>query len=342
MLKTPLSALAAVLLISSWSFAVAPRTWEYAGSGQWQPVSDRATTQPTADPTLDRVEQYLQNGQANAAKSVVINWLKNNRRSPARDRALFLTAEALYQYGDRVKAYYYLDELMDEYPESRLYYPALEKQYQIADTYLRGYKRRFLRIPMFRAPEEAVEMLYRIQQRAPGSPLAEKSLLRTADYYYATSEFDFAADAYGAYTRTYPRSPNIPRVRLRQAYASLAQFRGAKFDATPIIDAREQLGSLMAQYPDLAAEENLPTVVERIDASFARKLYLTADFYRRTTEPRAAVYTYRYLIKAYPDSPEARLAQARLNRMPRWTLNVPEPAVVSGYAPGSTETREVR
>jgi len=31
------------------------------------------------------------------------------------------------------------------------------------------------------------------------------------------------------------------RVRLRQAYSMYAQFRGPKFDATPAIDAREQL-----------------------------------------------------------------------------------------------------
>ena len=41
-----------------------------------------------------------------------------------------LIAEALYQYGDRVKAFYYLDELMDEHPDSRYYTQALEKQYR--------------------------------------------------------------------------------------------------------------------------------------------------------------------------------------------------------------------
>ena len=57
-------------------------------------------------------------------------------------------------------------------------------QYRIADRFLDGYKRRFIGIAMFTAQEEAVEMLYRIQSRSPGSPLAEKAMLRTADFYF--------------------------------------------------------------------------------------------------------------------------------------------------------------
>src|SRR5207253_4944771 len=124
---------------------------------------------------------------------------------------------------------------------------ALQRQYEIADAYLGGYKRRFLGIALFGAEDEAVEMLYRIQQRSPGSPLAEKALLRTGDYYYKDSEFDFAADVYAVFVHSYPRSPEVPKVKLRQAFSYYAQFRGLKFDATPIIDARQQLVEVMKE-----------------------------------------------------------------------------------------------
>jgi outer membrane protein assembly factor BamD (BamD/ComL family) len=66
-------------------------------------------------------------------------------------------------------------------------------------------------IPAFHAYDEAVEMLYRIQQRSPGSQLAERALLRTANYYFSDQQYDFAA------TRT-PRSCAPSRaVRRRRA-----------------------------------------------------------------------------------------------------------------------------
>jgi outer membrane assembly lipoprotein YfiO len=288
-------------------WAQTSRTSELRG-GRWVEI-ELPATRPAVDPALLRIEQLIQDRKYSAAMKSAVAWLKRNPDSPVRDRALFLMAEALYHYGNRIKAFYYLDELLDTYPESPLYHQALERQYQIADAFLNGYKRRFLKIPMFGAEDEAIEMLYRIQQRAPGSPLAEKALLRTADYYYADAQYDLAEDAYAAYAKSYPRSPVLPRVRLRQAYSNLAQFRGLKFDATPVIDAKAQLQDIVRDYPDLAAQENIPAVLERIDNTFARKLAVTAEFYRRTRQPQAAAYTYSLLLKNYPDSTEAPRAQ---------------------------------
>jgi tetratricopeptide (TPR) repeat protein len=242
--------------------ATAPtQTWTYSGPGKWTATTRPApTTQQVENPTLDRVDRLLSAHQFNTARTIVLDWLKKNRNAPDRDRGVFLLAEAYYQYGDRIRAFYHLDELMDLHPGSRLWYPALEKQYQIADRFLRGYKRRLFGLPMLGAEEEAIDMLFRIQERAPGSPIAERALLRTADHYYDSGHYDLAADAYAAYARTYPRSPVIPRVKLHQAFASLAQFRGRYYDATPLIDARAQLEAIQVGFPDLAAQENVAGV----------------------------------------------------------------------------------
>jgi outer membrane assembly lipoprotein YfiO len=267
----------------------------------------------------------MQHGQVGPAKKIVVNWIKNHNGSPIRDRGVYLLGECNYLMGNRTLAFYNFDELLDQAPDSRYFYPALQRQYDIADAYLRGYKNRFLGLPILGAEVEATEMLYRVQQRSPGSPLAEKALLRVADYYYSNGDFDMAADAYAAYIRGYPRSPHIARVRLRQAFSSLAQFRGTKFDATPIIDARQQLQDLAAAYPQIAEEENIPAIVVRIDKALARKLLETGDFYRRTSKPSAAVYYYRYLIGSYPDSREAQTAQRRISQMPQRAQDQPYP-----------------
>ncbi|MEA2708127.1 MAG: hypothetical protein QOF78_728 [Phycisphaerales bacterium] len=327
----------------STSSAAEPKTWEMSGRYQWQPVNTPSTQSTTAEVAsaraLDRVEELLRAKHDRAAKKIAIDWVRANPNHPQRDRALFLIAQSLYQYGNRIRAFYYLDELMDEYPGSSFYGLALEKQYQIADDYLKGYKRRFFGVPAFHAYEEAVEMLFRIQHRSPGSQLAERAMLRTANFYYHDGQYDFAADTYAAYLRSYPRSPITARVRLRQAYSVYAQFRGPKFDATPAIDAREQLRELIAQYPQMAADEQIPQLVEQIDRTLARKLFVTADFYRRTRQPLGAAYTYRYVAKAYPNSEESRQAELALKDLPAWALqNVPEPALTPGYAPGTPPT----
>jgi outer membrane assembly lipoprotein YfiO len=293
-----------------------PPTVELKPDGRWQAV-DAPTTAPVSEPTLDRVEEMLRNHQAASARGLAVSWVKNNKSHPLRDRAVFLLGQTNFELGGdrRINAFYNFEELLDYYPDSRYFYPALQRQYEIADAYLNGYKNSFLGLPIVNANSEATEMLYRIQQRAPGSPLAEKSLLRVADYFYADAQYDVAADAYAAYIRSYPRSPYLSRVRLRQAFSALAQFRGVKFDATPIIDARQQLVNLMDDYPQIAQEENIPALLRRIDEALAKKILTTAEFYSRTNKPRGAAHHYRYLIAKFPQSPEAEVARQRLAKM---------------------------
>jgi outer membrane assembly lipoprotein YfiO len=291
------------------------QTFELRDGQYWEPVAN-PTTAPVTDETLERAGQLVANNNNGPAKKMLVNWLKREKTSPLRDRALYLLGVANYQYGDRIMSFYNFDELMDHYPDSKYFYPALEKQYVIADGYLNGYKRRFLGIPLLNAQDEAIEMLFRIQQRSPGSPLAEKSLKRTADYYYATAQYDFAVDAYQAFIDRYKRSPDLAQARLKKAFAELAQFHGTKFDPTPVINARTSLEELAVDYPDLARQENVSAVIDRIDAALARKVYQQAQFYVRTHEPTAAAYTYKYLIINYPNSPEAEKAKTELTQLP--------------------------
>jgi outer membrane assembly lipoprotein YfiO len=277
------------------------------------------------DPELDAIEQLLANKHRRTAKPRIIDWIKANTASPERDRGLFLLAEMYDQVGDKIRAFYHLDELMDFYPESRLFQPSLEKQFAIADSFLKGYRRRFLGMPILTGEDEAIEMLFRIQERAPGSPIAERSLLRTADYYYDHGDYDFAVDAYAAYAKTYPRSPDTPGVRLRQAFASLAQFRGKRFDPTPAIDAKAQLQDIQAEYPELAKREGVAEVLVKIDELLAARIAQTADFYRRTNQPRAQAYNLRYLIDNYPSTEAAAKAKTTLEKMPQWALDLPAP-----------------
>jgi outer membrane assembly lipoprotein YfiO len=320
------------------------RTWEFREGG-WIEIATPAPTAPVLpDPQLDQAEQLLGQHDYQTAKKILVEWVKAHTgiHTPQRDRAVFLLADVFYQADDRIKSFFYCDELMDEYPESKLFPAALQKQFDIADAYLSGYKDRFLFMRILDEGAEAVQMMWRIQQRSPGSPLAEKAMLRTADYYFNERDYDLAEDTYNAYWHNYPNSDKVPEVKLRAAFASLAQFRGVKFDASNLIDARAQLMEIQRRYPDLAAEENVQTVLDQIDSAFCKKILDQGEFYQRTEEPRGAVYEYRFLAQTYPNSPEAAEARRHLVHMSAFALADTSPPPASGYAPAtepSTDTQ---
>lgn len=289
-----------------------PKTFEL-NEGRFTEVPTTAAAAPKPDETLKRVEQLIDRKNFSAAERTALAWLLSHKGDPNYDLGVYLMAQAVND-DDALKAFYYCDELLDGYPASQYYAPALELQYQIAESLLNGRKIKTLGLKLFDGSDEAIEMMFRLQTRSPGSPIAERALRRTADFYFADGQFDLAADAYGAHAKSYPRSPDLPEILLRQAFANYAQFTGVRFDPTPLANARTQMQELIEKYPDIAKRENISSFVDSIDKTLARKLFVTADFYKRTNKPQSEKYVLQTLVDQYPQSDEAQEARKMLGQ----------------------------
>ena len=321
----------------------APQEWEYGPDG-WREVDRPAAADPAplaeqlpadrgdgerpqdADaaveveagdflPAFDDIRADLDAGRGKRAFKKSVRWLQANPAQEGYDQALFLAARGLFVYGNRVKSFFYLDQLLDEYPSSPLWNDAIALQYQIADEYLDGYKDRFLGLPIQPADADGIEMLFRIRERVPLSPLGERALLRTGDYYYGNEEYDLAALVYGTYLDRFGRSPQAPRVKLRQAYSNLLQFEGPRYDPTPIIDARTQLLELKQDAPALAEEAGADDLLVDIDRQLAAKRLATGRYYLRVGEPTAAALEYQAAANEFPATTEGQTAAGRLREM---------------------------
>ncbi len=288
------------------------KTFELTDGRFTDVTATNAATQPKPDATLKRIEGLIDRKQFAAAEKDSLAWLLSHRADPNYDLGLYLHAVALNGNGDPIKAFYYADQLLDTYPASAWFQQALELQYNMGDSLLNGRKLSLFGLKFLEGESEGIEMMFRIQQRSPGAPLAERALRRTADYYFSSGEFDLASDAYGAHASTYPRNPNLPEILLRQAFSNYAQFTGVKFDPTPLVNARAQMNELIAKYPEVAKRENLQSFIDSIDKTLARKLWVTADFYKRTDKPEAAKSTLQLLVREYPQTDEAQQAKQRL------------------------------
>src|SRR5436190_22603864 len=100
--RLPLLLLAAAALVvsahASAVLALAPQTWEFR-DGQWRQVTSPATRPATTqqdvrDPVLDEIEAAIDRGAYRDSAKRAVAWLLRNPTSPARDRALFLEAQA--------------------------------------------------------------------------------------------------------------------------------------------------------------------------------------------------------------------------------------------------------
>lgn len=271
---------------------------------------------------LLEIRRAILEGDTARALSLSNSWIDRHERHPLRAEALLLRGDALFTRGDEYKALFDYEAVATLYPGSEVYVTALEREFAIAVLYANGKKKKFLGMRLFDAGEEAQELLIRIQERLPGSQLAEDAGMALADYYFRRGEMDLAGESYQLFIENYPRSTQIRKARLRLIYSRLASFKGPQFDSAGLQDARAQLTRLEEIEPLTAQQIGSASLILRIDESRAAKLLEEARWYLRTRDPLSAELSIRRLLARYPQSVAAlrgiELGAQLLPDLPTW------------------------
>lgn len=282
---------------------------------------------PDAEPSiaatqLSQAKQALARGDAGRSLNLVNGWLERYPTHPLRPEALLIQGDALLAQGDEYKAAFSYEELIRRYPMSEFFVPALERELQIAIAYANGLRRKFFgTFRIIDAGPEAQEILIRIQERLPGSSLAERAGMELADYYFRIRDMSLAAEAYDVFILNYPRSRQINKARLRLIASFLAQFKGPAYDSNGLVEATAKIKELQAIEPAVAQQIGAEALLVRIYESEAEKLALQARWYRKTDDYIASERTVRRLFRDFPRSiaamNEAQTLPALIEQLPQ-------------------------
>ncbi len=308
------AAILALLIGAGASASAAPPGWELR-EGSWVPVIQPGTGTPEAQ--VAQMIELLKTNHTGELIARAKKWIKKNKSNPLLPQVLLLQGDAEVARGNKYKSLYSYEDILNNFPTSELYIPVLQKEYDIADAFLKGYKRKFLGIRFLPVTDDAIELLDRIQDRERGSPLAEQAGIRVADYYYGTGEFQEAIDSYNDFLKRYPYSQYVRKAEVRRAEASLGNFHGILFDITPLLDSRERLAAISEVFPQTAEGLQVSALEDRIYQLEGRKELEVARYYWRAGRHHAASYFYKRVIQNWPDTLFAQDAKKELRaRLP--------------------------
>lgn len=320
---------------------------EYAlVDGRWTLTDSQP--QVGADPALVAARDQLDRGNASTARSLVDAWFEANPdpRGPLVPEALLLRGDAYLADDNEHEALRDYERVAREFSGTDALPVALERQLRVANLYLGGLRVRMW--GLFRIDSGvplAEEIIIRINERLPGSRLAEQALLDLADYYYTARELRQAGEAYEIFLRLYPRSDKRELAMQRRLYANIARFKGPRYDASVLADARAQIEDFSAEFPAQARDKGLDdALVARIDESLAAEMLEVARWYLRTDDPVSARLTLNRLVRRHPRT-LAALEAAEIMRPRGWlptadrpgTLTPREPETVVPVPASSTE-----
>ncbi len=294
----PILALAAALLGAS---AHAQQEFRLDDRDQWREQDAPAPGSPAA--VIRMAKLALAKGEPKRAKALMDAWLERFPSDPLRAEALLVRGDARNALGEEYEALFDFEEVARRHPSSAAFVPALEREYDIAMRYAGGLKRKFWgTFRIVNTDDDTQEILIRIQERLPGSALAEKAGMSLADFYYERRDMELAADAYDLFVQNYPRSSLADKARLRLIAAYCSGYKGPEFDARGLAEASVKLRELQATEPLLAKQIGAEAILLRVYESEADKRLTTANWYWTTNDPISAEREIRALVKKYPRS----------------------------------------
>ncbi|MBU3729876.1 MAG: outer membrane protein assembly factor BamD [Phycisphaerales bacterium] len=285
---------------------------------------------------LRQAQLALARGEAPRALNLASGWLERYPASRLRPVGLLIKGDSLLSIGDEYKALYEYEEIARKYAASEVFVTALEREFQIATAYANGLRRKFMgTFRWLSGDEEAQELLIRIQERLPGSELAERAGMELADFYFRKRELQMAADAYDLFVRNYPKSRQVEKAKLRHIYSLCASYKGPLYDARGLFEASERLRDLQVTDPITAQRVGADALLVRIYESEAMKLLVEAEWYAYVDDPISAERCIRAIMRKYPKSIAALNA---LRAMP--TLYARLPRSVTGTCPDYPRLRK--
>lgn len=302
--------------------------------GRWVPVEARDVSADEA--TVTRARVLLAEGNATAAFSILDAWIESldGKANPYLAEALLRRGDALVTLGEEFDALYDYENIAKNHASSEQFVLALERQMEIAIRYLGGLNKKWLGLRIEGAEDIGEELLLRVQERMPGSQLAERACIELADYYYRTRDLPMASEAYRILLENFPQSEYRQRAMLRLVYSTIAQFKGPEYDATVLIGAQQLVRRFVREFPIEAERVGVgDALLSRLDESAAAQMLTSARWHLRRSDEPSARLVLRRLVRKHPQTVASREAM-ELMKERGWPL---PPDGVTPVAPATPE-----
>jgi len=216
--------------------------------------------------------------------------------------------------GNYYEAYQAYQRLIDKYPFSERIKDVIEKQYNIADKFMDGYKRKALGITL---PVEnpAVEIYTKVVENSTYGPFAPKAQYKLGLVLKGLQRYFEAEDAFNKVISNYPGSEWVEPAKFQIASCRAAMSRSPDYDQGAAGEAKQKFEDFVREHPDAVlsreAEENIASLNEKE----AQSNFNTARFYEKQKAHKAAKIYYNYVINNYPRSVWAARSLSNLQAM---------------------------
>ncbi|MBN2831617.1 MAG: outer membrane protein assembly factor BamD, partial [Candidatus Omnitrophica bacterium] len=203
--------------------------------------------------------------------------------------------------GNLYEAYQAYQRLIDKYPFSERIKEVIEKQYNIADKFMGGYKRKAFGVTL---PVEnpAVEIYTKVVENSTYGPFAPKAQYKLGLVLKGLQRYYEAEEAFNKVISNYPGSEWVEPAKFQIASCRAAMSRSPDYDQGAAGEAKQKFEDFVRDHPDAVLSQEAEDNIARLNEKEAQASFNTARFYEKQKAYRAANIYYGYVVNNYPKS----------------------------------------
>ncbi|HWA98799.1 MAG TPA: outer membrane protein assembly factor BamD [Pirellulales bacterium] len=179
--------------------------------------------------------------------------------------------------------------------------------------------------PLFDTQGHAIAVFEGMRMNDPTGPLADDACLAAGVSHFMSGHWEDADHQFDTLRKEYPRSEHQVEAHLLGLKTKLKNYQGSQYDERPLTEADKLVDSTLLQFSrDLPEErERLQATKRSIRDQRAEREYINGEYYYNRKCYRAARYYYEHLIKQFPETPSAKLAEARMEETKNYPPDPP-------------------
>lgn len=256
-----------------------------------------------------------------AAKEFKATIARSPNSALAQD-AKFALGESLFfshNYADAVDTY---DELLEENPNTKHLDKIIRRQFDIAryweqhhqsDPHWATTPNMFDDTrPLFDTLGRSLKVYENIRLNDPTGPLADDSIMATANSYFLRGRYNDADYHYELIRTEYPRSEHQFEAHILGLQCKLRKYQGPDYDRTPLLEAKKIVEQIKVQFAGKLNDEErkrLQLDEAALQKQMAAQDWNLAKYYEENGYNTSAKFYYAKVIRNFSGTPIANDAQ---------------------------------
>src|SRR6184192_241115 len=229
--------------------------------------------------------------------------------------ALFRAAQLQEQVHNYTPAAEAFLQLVERYPSSPNFEPAIEAQFRIGEIYLNGKKLKVLGIPIASALDRAVTIFANVVRTAPYGRYTARAQFDIGMAREKQGANDAAVQAYQAVVDKFPNEPIAVDAQYQIGYIWFTAAQLGTNDAAAAGNAKTAFQDFLFHYPKSEKAPQARKNLDILEHKQTSNSYKVAKFYDKQKYYRAAVIYYNEVIRQQPGSQESNEAKKRIDQL---------------------------